>query len=336
MTYTVPKKVFSKNSAISKMEIHFLNGDFVTIRKNEICNISITFYDALLRHKKQLYSVARSGFVKLKIQDGRAKWEDRSLHDEKKYNLQRKEYIERRCLCLDKIKFIILYNENGCSDLIFGDICVVEEGTYIFLKFKPNDSFGSWESTEHFVELSHPSKKQIFKMRLDFENCDGIDVYNSEILDMNLVFNKKLEWNGPGYIRSVKGGRIIIKLAKEYESRYSDIWTNGKRVTLKRIENRICGKKRESVDICNLYLDFYGCYDLSGEHIGVDSLYKTAEDNGLDDYDEFDDYYDSLDDDSYNDNDGYDDDYDDYDDVFESGFAEKLENGTIVIVFGKK
>ncbi len=330
MTYTVPKKVFSKNSVIQKMEIHFLNGDFVTIRKNEICNISIAFYDMLFRHKDKLYPIARNGFVKLRIQDGKAKHEKISLHNEHEYKSGRKSYIEHRCLCEEPIKFIKLYNQNNWSDNIYGDIQVVLEGYYLFLKFKPNDTLGPWESDEHFVNLAHPSKDQIFKMRLDFENCDGIDVYNSEIIDMNLAFDKRLEWISSGYTRTVRGGFIKIKLSEDFDCRYFNIFNDGKRVKLKHLERRICGNGRDSVDICNLYLDFYCGYELSGEHICVDSIYRTYDDR-LDPYADFDShYYDSID---YEDE-GEDDD-DDYYECFESGFAQRLDDGSIKIVFGK-
>ncbi|MBQ7761298.1 MAG: hypothetical protein IJ400_04505 [Clostridia bacterium] len=328
MTYTVQKKIFNKDSVIERMEIHFLNGDFITIRKNEICNISITFYDMLLRHKNELFPIARDGFVKLKIQEGKAKNEERSLYNPDEYVANRKGYIEERCVYNDPIKFIKLYNQNNWSDIIYGDIKACMEGDNLFLRFKPHEGLGSWESNEHFVNLAHPSKNQIFKMRLDFENCDGIDVYNSEIIDMKLSFSQKLVWNSSGYTREVKGGYIKIKFENDFKNRFFSIWNNGKPVKIKHLERRICGKDCESIDICNLYIDYYGCYELSGEHIAVNSIYRPYEDDDLDDYDDFDAHYDSEEDEDYDEE--Y---YDDY--LFESGYAKKQKDGSILIVFGK-
>lgn len=324
MTYTVRKKIFSKDSTIEKMEIHFLNGDFLTIRKNEIFNISINFYDELLRSDDKLYPIARSGFVKLKIQNGRAKWESRSLYDDKEYIASRKDYIESRCVC-DSIKFIKLYNQNNWSDIIYGDVLASHEGDYLFLRYTPHDSLGDWESENHQINLSHPLKDTIFTMRLDFENCEGVDVYRDEIVDMNLVFSSQLDWVSSGYVRRVRGGYIRIKFDDGYENRYVDVWNSGKKVKLKHIERRICGKGCESVDICNLYLDFHGGCELKSEHITVDSLYQPSEESELGDYDDFDEYYDSLE--------ANEDTYDD--DFFESGYAKKLDDGSILIIFGK-
>ena len=329
MTYTVPKKIFTKDSVIEKMEIHFLNGDYVTIRKNEICNISITFYDNLLRHKNKLFPIARNGFVKLKIQPGKTKWESRSLYNPKEYIENRKEYIENRCIYEDSIKFIKLYNQSNWSDIIFADIQAIMEGDFLFLKFKPNDSFGPWESDNHYVKLALPSRNDIFKMRLDFENCDGIDVFHYEILDMNLVFDEKLSWNSPGYTRCIKGGSIKIKFENDMECRYFSVWTKNKKATVKDLERRICGKRISDVDICHLYLDFYEHLELTGEVLEVNSLYRETDDKQFDDYDDFDSYYDSIE---------YDDDeaYNEYEEnPFESGYAEKLKDGSILIVFGK-
>ena len=328
MTYTVRKKVFSKDSVINRMEIHFLNGDFFTIRKNEICNISIKFYDALLRTDDRLYPIAHSGFVKLKIQSGKAKGEARSLYDPKEYASGREEYIISRCLS-EPIKYIKLYNELNWSDIIYGSIETAQEGAYLFLKFKPNDSFGSYDSEEHYVNLAPPSINQIFKMCLDFENCDGIDVYGDEILEMNLVFREKLEWDSSGYVRSVKCGYIIIKFDEDFDCRSHSIYNNGKKVKLKHLKRRICGSGRSVIDICNLYIDFNGC-DLNGEKISVESLnYNFSEEKDHDDYDVFDSYYDDVDDDE--------DDEDSYGfDSFESGYAIALDDGSIKIIFGKR
>ena len=333
MTYTVPKKVFSKDSKIEEIMIFFTNGDFLTIRKNEICSASITFYDKLIKHKLEFYAVGHSGFIKLRIQSGKAKSEKRHLSNPKEYNLNRKEYIQNRLVNMGDIAFIKLFNQLNWSDCIFGDIYATLEGDYLYIRFKENDKYGAWQSDTHCVDIAPLSKELIFKMDLDFENCDGIDVYSDEIKEMNLTFDKELVWNSSGYARSVKSGVIIIKFYEYHGNRQFNIYSNKKTVKLKHLEERICGKKgTDVIDICHLYLDYHRCYEFEGEVINIPSLDEKESgpyEKEVDDYGDHDKYWEEH----FEDDDEYDD-Y--YEEPFISGYAERLDDGSIKITFNRK
>ena len=68
--YFYPKKKFERKD-ISKVLVFFKNGDFFEIRKNEIVEVSLNFYDKLIWNFQEASLVAESGFVKLRIQDGK-------------------------------------------------------------------------------------------------------------------------------------------------------------------------------------------------------------------------------------------------------------------------
>ncbi|MBQ8146163.1 MAG: hypothetical protein IJ039_05215 [Clostridia bacterium] len=325
MTYTVPKKVFTRESKIDRMEIFFSNGDYFTIRKNEICNVSITFYDRLVKKGVRYYAVGHSGFIKLRIQPGKAKMELRCLHNSKEYVKNRKQYIENRTTTESYIEFIELYNQLNWSDCIYGEIYATLEGEYLYIRFKENERYGAWESNKHCVDIAPPSKDMIFKMNVDFENCDGIDVYNSEIEEMNLEFSEELAWESDGYVRRVKGGYLKIKFDKCYQNRKVSLICDAKK-GLKHLEKRICGKGTDVVDICHLYMEFYRCYGQWGEVLTIDSINKyeaKATELSIDDYGDYNLYYEEHIDESED------------EEAFVSGHAEKLKNGSIIIVFGE-
>lgn len=330
MTYTVPKRVFSKNSIIDRIKVFFSNGDYLTIRKNEICNISITFYDRLIKKGMEFHPVGQGGFIKLRIQSGKAKSESRYLHNGGEYIKNRKKYIEDRMVTDSYIESIEIYNQLNWSDRIYGDMYATLEGEYLYIRFKENERYGTWMSDSHFVDIAPPSKKLIFKINLDFENCDGIDVYSGEIKEMNLEFSDKLYWNSDGYGRCVIGGSLLIKL-EDFESRSVQLYYNIKKPKLKHIEKRLCGRKgMEMVDICHLYLEYYRHCGEMGERIGIDSLNVDDDTDEIPSIDDYGDHY--AENRNWDELDEY-----EYECVpFESGYAKKLDDGSILIVFGKR
>lgn len=332
MTYTVPKKVFTKDSIINGIVVFFTNGDFLTIKKNEICSATITFYDKLIKNKLRFSAVGHSGFIKLRIQSGKAKSEDRHLFNQKEYNLNRKEYIQNRLVNGGDIAFIKLFNQLNWSDCIFGDIYATLEGDYLYIRFRENEKYGAWESDTHYVDIAQISKKMIFKINLDFENCDEIDVYRDEIKEMNLTFDKELIWGSSDYVRSLKGGFIIVKFEDCYhKNRHYDVCRDKKTVKIKHLEERICGKKgTDIIDICHLYLDFYRYYNFEGEVIAISSFDEKEFEPYEKNVDDYGDYYKYWKENNYSDGDDY------YEKPFISGYAKRLDDGSIMISFSKK
>lgn len=328
MEYTVPKRVFINDSVIDRMEIYFSNGDYFTIRKNEICKVSVTFYDKLVVYGRTYCPVAQGGFIKLRIQGGKAKNEGRQLYNPKEYIKNRKSYIEDRTTTDCFIHHIKLFNVLNWNDIILGDIYATLEGEYLYIRFKENPRYGSYESENHSIILTPPKLDDIFKIRLYFENCEFFDVYKYEILSMNLNFDPKLEWDSSGgYGRYIKNGYIHIELDKSND-RCFNIFCDAKKPTIKHLKKRIYGKGIRETDICDVCIEYYMSYPLYQESLRIESLNSKehCQQDTCNDYDSFDSFY------FYED----DDENDDLCETYESGFAEKLDDGSILITFGRR
>ncbi len=332
--YTFPKNKFSEESVIERLKICFDNGDYLEIKQREILDASIDFYDSLIFGEGGAYPVARSGFIKLKIQEGNAKMPKCFLYNQKEYKSKRKQYIENRLSCEGGIKCITLYNCNNWSNTVFGDIYATCEDEFLFLRFKENEHYGTYGSENHSIKLRNISKSMIRAIDIDFENCDGFEIYGDEIVDLQFNFEGCLNWNSNGYIRCVKNGYMVIKLNPDYnDSRSENVYLckKGKKMT-RYLESRMCQRRFDLTDICNLYIT-YDYYDYRGaikETITMPTLSRSGKWTTVTNDDELDgyppnDYYCYEDDDEYEDNFPY-----------ISGYAEKGSDGTIKIVFGKK
>lgn len=310
--YSCRKELLSKKD-VEFAYVFFTNGEYFQIRKNEIIEIAFNLYDRLIFAERNFSPVAESGFIKLRIQAGKAKGESRYLCHESEYVKNRKDYIENRLATDGAISHVYLFNENNWHHTIYGDIKANIEGEYIFLRFIPNKLYGSSAGDCHTVRIMPIKKDSIFKIHLDFENCESFDIYQNEIIDMELVFDSVLEWNADAYSRVITGGYIRLRLDKYFSNRnvhHFKSWENPyARITLKDLEKRLCGKGKDDIDICHLYITFnepgYGIH--YEEQISV---------NEINDYNDIDD--------------------EGYEPPFISGYAEKQSDGSILIVFGQE
>ena len=310
--YVCEKKKYDLNN-VEEAQILLLNGDFICLSKKEILNIEVVLYDKLVPFNNCYFPVAKSGFIKMKINNKKPKYDDSSVYDEKEYTKDRKSYIEK--VCIEEGVFAIrLFDDLNWHDTIIGNIVAKKEGDFLILVFSEFTSLGSADKENHVIKLKNIKKKDIRVLQLDFENCDGIDVYQDEIKEINLNFEKKLCWNSDGYARVVKNGYIRLKFDKDYnDARKVNVYVKNNKPTLKDLEKRICGKGEDDIDICNLYITNYYCgYGLAQEEvITLNDLSKYPE--------------------NYSEEDEF-----DYDIPYVSGYAQKQKDGSILITFGKK
>lgn len=312
--YTFPKKQFSKND-VKEMELFFDNGDAVKIKYSEIVNISkFEYYDRLVSCGLGVGSVVKSGTIKLNVCNKQRYAGEfyNKVYNEKELLKNRKKYIENRCVNESKITKVWFYDENNWHYVLMGNIKAKIENEFLILDFLSDESMGEFLSEEHFVYLPEIKKEDIFKVTLDFENCDMIDVYKDEILDIDLNFQKELVWGAGDILRQVENGYMIIKFSEDYKTRHYSM-IEDKKYKIKDFIYRICGKKGYlDHDICHLYIKKnkpgHGCnYE---ECIDIDDI-RPFDDKELNE--------------KY-DNDGY---------WYIGGFAKKLKNESIVIWFGK-
>lgn len=312
--YTCKKKIYDVRE-IESAQILFLNGDFIEVSGKEIVDLDVTLYDRLVHFNNCYFPVVKSGKIKLKIVDEKPRYDDSSVYNQKEYLKDRKIYIENRLLKEGEIFAVRFFNELNWHDTLFGNIKAIIEEDFLVLTFSENNSMGAFNGERHVINLKNVNKKDFRLMHLDFENCDGIDVYQDEVKEINLEFEKELSWNADGYCRVIKNGYIRLKFDNEYDfGRKINLYIpKGKFATFKHLEKRICGKGEDDIDICNLYVSNYHCgYGFEKEE--VISLNDLSE---------------------YPENYCEDDEHEEYI-PYISGYAQKQKDGSILITFGKK
>lgn len=307
--YVCAKKMFEKKE-IKEAQIFFRNGDFFELSENEIIDINLQFYDTLIANEQMFSPVVKSGYIKCRFRSVFPKYDSSFLYNVKEYRRDRIKYLENRCLNEGGLYYIRLFDENHW-DGIFGDIIAYREGSEIVLSFQENKTYGSADKDHHTVMAPNVTKRVVTKIDLDFENCDGIEIFQEEILDMQINCHKTLRCGPLSYRREVCNGFIRFKFDEKFVWRRADIYCGSKKNTLKNLTKRLCGKGEDDIDICNLYI-YYQDAGYGREHeecIGIDDIRPVEV---LPNGDEENIYP-----------------------CFISGYAKKEKDGSILIVFGK-
>lgn len=255
--YEIEKQKIDINK-IKTLEIFFDNGDYVTIQKNEIVSFNATFYDRLIIRDDEIHPVIKEGILKLKINPTKKNLNTYDcVFDRKEYINNRKEYIENRCVNHGEIDYIKVYDQYNWSHTYFGYTKATIENNELIISYIPLNDDKS-DSKYHYIMLNNIKKDDIRYISLDFENCDGVDIYGTEIVDMNLNYSHTL-YDCSGFIKQLTSGYMLIKLDKEDYNRNVNTYTHTKdKEPYISIMNRVCYKNKVSThDICNLYIHYF-------------------------------------------------------------------------------
>lgn len=308
----VCQKVKLNAKEFGEAQIFFRNGDYFELSKGEIIEMDIQFYDTLITGERGFCPVAKSGFIKCKIKEKAPKYNQVFVYNKNEYAKNRKKYLEQRCVNEGGIYYLRLFNNNNWHYGIYAETVAYLENDYLILRFQENKTYGSADKDYHTVNACNLTKSVVEKISLDFENCDGFDIYQEEIQEMNINFEKQLEWSSSCFGREIKNGFIRLKLNKEIEWRQVNVYNcNEKIPNIKKLERRLCGRGIDDCDICNLYVQYnYAGYCMDHEEcIQIKDIRPIEE---LPDIDEEDIYP-----------------------CFISGYAKREDDGSILIVFGK-
>lgn len=314
--YFYPKKKIAINS-ISQALIFFKNGDFLEIRKNEIVEVCVNFYDRLIWNHREASPVVESGFIKLKIQEEKDKYEACFLYNLKEFRKNRKEYIESRLVQEGEIDRICIFDENNWHHTLFGDAYAKLDGNYLIISYNPNGLYGACNSDNNTINLCVVSKSAVYKINLDFENCESFEIFKEEIIDIQLNFHKKLYRNSNGFTRAVRNGFIKLKLKPQINWRkinFANEWQGKRTKGIAPLKKRLVWENnRCEIDICNLYVtyDYMGYCTDREECISINDIRPNE-------------YFDSLEKEGI------------YDFDFISGYAEIQDDGSFLVVFGKE
>jgi len=310
--FVCPKKEFKKKE-ISKAQVFFRNGDYFELSGSEIVDINLQFYDTLIANEKGFSPVVKSGYIKCKFDKLAPRYDSSLLYNLKEYKKDRKTYLEERCVNEGGLYYIRLFNRNNWHDGIFGDIVAYKDGDIVILSFQANRTYGTADKEYHTVMAPNVTKQVVEKIDLDFENCDSFEIFQEEILDMQINCKKQLGWSSSSYGREISNGFIRLKLNKELEWRRVNVYDSNEKIpNIKKLERRICGDGEDEIDICHLYVTYrYAGYCKNYEEcIDINDIRSMEE---IPDIDE-----------------------EDVNPCFISGYAKKENDGSILIVFGKK
>lgn len=316
--FICPKMKYIKNE-VSFMYLFFENGDFVEIKGAEIMNFSVNLYDKLIKSHKGYNPVIESGYFKFKISNKTAfNKTDYFLYNEEEFKKDRKLYIENRCINESRIVELWLFDSYNWHKVLHCEAVARKEDEFLWFEFLPQ-RMGKCESEKHNIKIKKLIKEDIHSIDLDFENCEGFVVYNSEIKEINITFNEELVWGSSDFYREVIGGYIKIKLDKTFTSRENTLFEDKKNLKAFDFEKRLCGKSGEDIhDICHLYINYY--------HAGYSSIqYKECiEIKDINLNEEMQKENDTMEFNEY-----------DWDDFYEGGYCKKCQDGCIIIAFGK-
>lgn len=303
--YFCNKKSFAAGE-VEEAQIFFTNGDFFALAKKEIVEVTVKFYDELCVAERGFCPVAKSGFIKCKINNKSRHRGEQLLYKNNEYGKDIKSYLENRCVKEGGIRYVRLFDENHWHVPFYCVAGARKEDDFLILEFQEGASIASADSECHTARVREITKETIEKIDLDFENCDGIEIFQEEILDMQLNFEKELDWGSSAFNRKLHNGFIRFKFDKKITWRRSSVdWVSGKD-TLAKIEKRLYGKGRSEIDICHLYVT----YNYAGYCMNLEECIQIDDIRPIQDKDE----------DEWN---------------YISGYAEKQKDGSILIVFGE-
>ena len=315
--YFCPKMKYAKDE-VEFLYLFFENGDFLEIEGAEVVDFSINVYDKLIRSYQGYNPVVESGYLKLAISDKPALIKSEYfLYNEAVFKKDRKSYIENRCIEESRITEIWLFDSNNWHKVLHCELQAKMDGDCLVFEFLPQPRMGDYRSENHCVSIKNLRKEDIRNIDLDFENCESFVVYNSEIEEVNINFDNRLEWGAGDLYRKAVGGYIKIKLDKYFAPRQNHLFDNEKGLKVVDFERRLCGKKGEDThDICHLYVEYCpGCKGvLAEECIEVDGLFLDTEEAVFDDVEG------QI--------------YVNYD-CYDAGYCKKTKDGSLIISFGK-
>ncbi len=313
--YSYPKEIFPKEE-IDVIRIEFKNGDFVYIKKDELIDIEMNIGDNLIWYNGRICLVVSKGFIKFRVKD---QYHFTQLYNPSEYDDNPSKYIIDRCLNHD-VKEIKIYDQYQWYFTLYSLFSAKFDGEDLIVEFNYPESDINPECS---INMHNVTLDDVCSIKLDYENCDEIVIYQEEIEELELNFNPQLKWLADDLGREVVSGYIKLKIDKSNYAREINIGVfDNHNAELKNMETRLYGLwgKKGAIpghDICHLYIRYHD-FDKE-ECVEVPNLLTDEELVALEEKEEQ----------GYNFKKG------EYI-CYISGYTEKQKDGTIVIYFGKR
>ena len=156
--YFCKKKSFASES-VEEAQIFFANGDFFTLAKKEIVEISVNFYDELCVGERGFCAVAKNGFIKCKI-NGKKHRGEQLLYKNNEYGKDIKDYLENRCVKEGGIRYVRLFDENHWHMPFYCIAGARMEDDFLIFEFQEQVGNAAADSEYHTVRARAITKKR--------------------------------------------------------------------------------------------------------------------------------------------------------------------------------
>lgn len=260
--YYHSKDSFFEKRQISFLQILFDNGDYFPISNREVVDFVFTYYDRLITYGDGYIAHARNGQITLKIQKHYSHtYDDYFLSNTDEYKKERIKTIEERLL-EGGIQYLRFFNEDNWSQMIVGSFKAEIEDDYLVIRVSPLLPDEPYESDNFYIKLQPTRKEDISSILLDFENCEFFNIYQDEIVSIDLEFDEQLDGFEIPFCRVIKGGSMIldIKETKSYRKVELFFENEDKKIYPYDLRNRLTGRKgRDLINLCHLYVTFNYC-----------------------------------------------------------------------------
>ncbi len=244
--YKARKKDFQYD--ILELKLFFENGDVIAIDGSEVMDLKVRFYDSLVAFKDGYCPVAESGILRLKLK----KFFQNCLSgshacDDKKLRNERKEYIRSRLTDEKDLCAVYVYDEIGSGFFFFTQANAEAEGEELVLYLFGKREDGA-EAEEHKIKLGNIRKNEIDSILLYFENCDYFSVDKTEVEEFQIAFESFLFLDHSGYRRVVKAGQIRLHFDRYFNREHELYRTPRKRKKfIKQLKRYLFGQEGSMV-----------------------------------------------------------------------------------------
>lgn len=271
--YFYPNKDLFKKEDIKGISLVFSNGEDLLIRQVKVKELDLQLYDELYSYDAEFIPVVRSGKIIAKIlKDNYYSIEDKELEN----NVDKELNISDKLGKSYDIIHIRLYRTSFDEITLSGVFkCNINKNS-IIIEAIPSPLNKSFNEKEMSVELRDINKDNIALLHLFFPNLEELQICNEDIVEMNLTFDDELVRESDNFLRAVKHGYIKYQIPNKRSLFFREFaFSDGtRRLTSKKIKNKLCSINKNSHQIKHLYIQYknYETLNIETERLKVKNV----------------------------------------------------------------
>ena len=260
------------------ISVIFNNDDYIEIyvdvnHPSKFIEKNFNFYDNLIFENNAICPVLESGYIKIDTQRNSKCSFLANVFDQQDFEKNKREYVQNR-LNNDQIKCICFgYCYSGAKFFAYGNILAKADNNSITLEFLPSKKDMASNGENCKISLKDITPHNVKNIFLEFELEETFQVFQSEIIDITLNFNKNLSLTKYNLCREIKSGHILIDINKNARrKRITEL--NNKTSKINNIIDNLFGKERQNI---NNILKIYAEFKSPHEEVKILELLKTQD-----------------------------------------------------------